>query len=73
MYATIIRCDLRALASTAERGRTGRSLAAALGVLRGFVALVALDADAEAAGIVVALCIVEDRASLAAAQRRTAE
>src|SRR5437879_9747793 len=72
MYATIIRSDLRALASSAERGRTGRSLAAALGALPGFVAFVALDADAEAAGFVVALCIVEDRASLAAAQRLTA-
>jgi hypothetical protein len=73
MYATIIRCDLRAIASTAARGRTGRSLAVALGALPGFVAFVALDADAEAAGFVVALCIVEDRASLAAAQRLTAQ
>jgi hypothetical protein len=72
MYATIIRCDLRALASSAERGRTGRSLAAALGALPGFVAFVALEAGDEA-GAVAALCIVEDRASLAAAQRRIAQ
>ena len=71
MYATIIRYDLRALASSAERGRTGRSLAAALGALPGFVAFVALEAEGEA-GAVAALCIVEDRASLVAAQRRTA-
>src|SRR5258708_39001433 len=72
MCATIIRCDLRAIASPAERGRTGRSLAAALGALPGFVAFVALDAEGEA-GTVAALCIVEDRASLVGAQRRTAE
>jgi hypothetical protein len=72
MFATIIRSDMRALASPAERGRTGRSLATALGALPGFVAFVALDAEGEA-GAVAALCIVEDRASLAAAQHRIAQ
>jgi hypothetical protein len=71
MYATIIRCDLRALASSAERGRTGRSLAAAVGALPGFVAFVALEAEG-GAGAVAALCIVEDRASLAAVRRQIA-
>lgn len=72
MYATIIRSDMRALASSAERGRTGRSLAAALGALPGFVAFVALDAEGET-GTVAALCIVEDWASLTAVQRRIAQ
>ncbi len=66
MYATMIQCDMRALASAAERGRSGRTLATALAALPGFVAFVALDADGES-GTVAALCIFEDRAQMAAA------
>ncbi len=66
MYATMLQCDMRAIASAEERGRTGRTLATALAALPGFVGFVALDADADA-GTVAALCIFEDRAQMAAA------
>jgi hypothetical protein len=64
MFATMIRCDLC--------GQTGRTLAKALSALPGFVAFVALDAEGEGRRA-AALCIMEDRASLAAARRRIAE
>jgi hypothetical protein len=71
MYATIIRCDLRGIEPSHARGQAGRTLATALSALPGFLAFVALDAE-DAAGMVAVLCIVEDRASLAAARRVTA-
>lgn len=69
MYATIIRCDLHGIESSHARGQAGRTLATALGALPGFLAFVAVDGEA---GMVAALCIVEDRASLTAARRVTA-
>ena len=64
MYATVVRCGLRGVASAEERGRLGRALARPLGALPGFVAFVALKS-----GEVAALCIVEDEAGLDAAQQ----
>lgn len=63
MYATMIQCDMHAIASSEERGRTGRTLGTALAALPGFVAFVALDAEGEA-GTVAALCIFEERAGV---------
>ena len=48
MYATIIQCDMHAIASSDGRGQMERALATALGALPGFVAFVALDSDAAA-------------------------
>jgi hypothetical protein len=67
MFATIVQCDMRAIASSHERGDLGRILATRLSVLPGFVTFVALDADAET-GRVAALCIFDDRAGLEAAE-----
>jgi len=74
MYAAIIQCDMRAIASFHERGRMGRTLATALGALPGFVAFVALNTDTNtntdtSAGMVAALCIFEDLTSITAAKR----
>ena len=68
MHAAVIQCDLRMLAAPREREYAGRVLAARLGTLPGFVAFVALDAEAEA-GMVTALCICESAASAGEAQR----
>jgi hypothetical protein len=70
MYATIIHCDIPAGVSPAERSQGARTLATALGALPGFVAFVALAADA---GAVAVLCICEDASSMAAANRLAAE
>lgn len=66
MHATIIECDMHTIASSHERGRAGRNLATFLSEIPGFVAFVALDADA---GRVAALCIFEDPAGTEAAGR----
>jgi len=63
MYATMIQCDMHAIDSSEERGRTGRLLGTTLAALPSFVAFVALDAEGEA-GTVAALCIFEDRAGV---------
>ena len=65
MYATMVQCAMPEVASPHARGRLGRTLAAALGALPGFVAFVAFDGDA---GAVTALCLFEDRPSMEAAQ-----
>jgi hypothetical protein len=72
MYATIVHCDMRTLPTADARGQKGRTLATGLGALPGFVAFVALDA-VEETGMVTALCIVENRASLEAAHRHVAQ
>ena len=45
MYATMVQCAMPGVASPHARGRLGRTLAAALGALPGFVAFVAFDGD----------------------------
>jgi hypothetical protein len=72
MYATIVQCDMHAIASSEERGRMGRTLGTALAGLPGFVAFVALDTEGEA-GTVAALCIVEERAAMAAVDHAIAQ
>jgi hypothetical protein len=49
-----------------DRGQCGRSLAAALDDVHGFVAFIAFES---AEGLVTGLCICEDRAALDAALR----
>lgn len=65
MYATMVQCAMPGVASSQARGRLGRTLAAALGPLPGFVAFVAFDGDL---GVVTTLCLFEDRPSMVAAQ-----
>jgi hypothetical protein len=72
VYATIVQCEIPALASADARGRIGRALANALDALPGFVAFVALDADAETATM-AALCVFEEQGSIAAAERVIAQ
>lgn len=72
MYATIVRCDLHTRMCAGARRQHGRALAKALAALPGFVAFVALDVDADA-GMVAALCIFEEQASMAAADGVIAE
>jgi hypothetical protein len=50
MYATILRCDLRALASADARRKSGRILTTALAAPPGFIAFVALDAEGNRGG-----------------------
>jgi hypothetical protein len=68
MYATILRCTLPPRTATDARWQRGRTLTTALAALPGFVACVALDAEGEP-GVVVALCLVEEQANMAAAER----
>jgi hypothetical protein len=72
MYATIILCDLHNRTSTLTHGHSGRTLASALAALPGFVAFVALDMDA-GVGSVATLCLMEERAGLAEAERVIAQ
>jgi hypothetical protein len=72
MYATIIHCDMHAIASAHARGQMGRTLATALAALPGFIAFVALDADT-VTGAVAALCIFEEQTSIAPAARVIAQ
>jgi hypothetical protein len=65
VYATMVQCAMPGVASPHARGRLGRTLAAALGALPGFVAFVAFDGDL---GVVAALCLFEDHPSMDAAQ-----
>lgn len=66
MYAAIIRLDLGNSRSMLDRGRCGRSLAAALDEVHGFVAFIAFESDE---GAVTGLCICGDAAALNEAQR----
>lgn len=59
MYATIIKYDMHAFATSHERGQAGRVLATLLSEIPGFVAFIAFDVDADA-GRVIAVCIFED-------------
>lgn len=72
MYATIVHCELQNGTATLAHGQAGRTLTAALAALPGFVAFVALEMDA-AAGTVTAVCLVEERAGLAEAERVIAQ
>ena len=69
MHAALFRLDLDSSATPAERASSGRSLAAALSVLRGFVAFIAIEADdGHAAG----LCICLDAEALGEARQLAA-
>jgi hypothetical protein len=72
MYATIVRCEPRNGTAALAHGQAGRTLIAALAALPGFVAFVALEMDA-GAGTVTAVCLVEERAGLAEAERVIAQ
>jgi hypothetical protein len=72
MYATIVMCELRNGTAALGHEQAGRTLTAALAALPGFVAFVALDTDAMA-GTVTAVCLVEERAGLADAERVIAQ
>ena len=67
MYATIVECDMEAVTSSHDRGRLGRILASRLSSLPGFVAFIALDANADK-GRVAGLCIFEDGSGMVAAE-----
>lgn len=66
MYASMFRMDLGSESSARERARRGRSLAAALAALPGFVALIALEADD---GMVGGLCMCTDEDALETAHQ----
>jgi len=72
MYATIVLCELHSGAADLAHGPAWRTLTAALAALPGFVAFVALEMDA-GAGTVAALCLVEEHAGLAEAERVIAQ
>lgn len=72
MYATMMQCDLCALASAAACDRAARGLVAALAALPGFVAFVAIETD-PAVGVVTAVYLAEERAGLAEAERAIAQ
>ena len=65
MYASIIRMDLGDSTSMLDRGRRGRSLAAALDGVSGFVAFIAFES---VEGAVTGLCICVDATALEEAQ-----
>ena len=67
MYATIVHCELHNCTSAFAHGHTGRTLTAALAALPGFVAFVALEMDT-GEGTVTAVCLMEERTGLAAAE-----
>lgn len=70
MHASIFHLDLGTSTAPRERWRLGRSLAAALNVVEGFVAFLALETeDGTAAG----LCICVDALSLKAAHQVAAD
>ena len=64
MYAAIILLDLGRSASLLDRGRCGRSLAAVLDGVDGFVAFIAFEAEE---GALAGLCICLDMEALDAA------
>ena len=72
MYATMIQCDLGVLADADDRGRAARALTTALAALPDFVAVVAIETDAEAGGF-TAVYLVEERAGLAEGERVIAQ
>jgi hypothetical protein len=72
MYATIVRYEMHNCTAALAYGHAGRTLTAALAALPGFVAFVALEMDT-AAGTVTAVCLVEERAGLAEAERVIAQ
>jgi hypothetical protein len=72
MYATIVRCEMHHRSAARADGRAGRTLTTALAALPGFVAVVAIETDAEA-GTATAVCLMEEHAGLAAAERVIAQ
>jgi hypothetical protein len=72
MYATVMLCEPRNGTATLAHGQAGRTLTAALAALPGFVAFIALEMDT-GAGTITAVCLVEERAGLAEAERVIAQ
>ncbi|HLT17940.1 MAG TPA: hypothetical protein VKZ96_00685 [Thermomicrobiales bacterium] len=66
MHASVFRLDLGDCATPRERWRAGRSLAATLAAVKGFVAFIALEAED---GAVAGMCICVDAEALEAAGR----